>query len=597
MVPDAPTVRFDDMRRRRSTVLFGFETELRADSLGDVREVLEHAEAAARRGLWVGGFVSYEAAPAFDAGLAVCADAAPLVEVPLAWFGVFRSGVETPLDLPTGEGRSGEVAWDVEMPREEYALRVKSILDEIEMGNAYQVNLTSHLTCGAVVDPRDLYRRLLSAQQPAYASLIELGDLSVVSASPELFFEWDEVTLRSRPMKGTTGRGRWVDEDEERRRTLAESPKDRAENVMIVDLIRNDLGKVAQTGTVTVDALCELEAYPHVWQMVSDVSCRTRAGVGLVDIFDAMFPCGSVTGAPKQSAMGIIASLEAAPRGVYCGAVGLVAPSHHGVRAAFNVAIRTAVVDGATGTASFGSGGGIVADSSPEGEYRELVLKAEMLNSPVGQAFRLLETFRYTPGTSNDHIDEHLARLRRSARLLGFDVRDGLEVHLGGRLANAGESRVRLLLSRDGRVTIEVIAAPEHTIGPVRLAVDTEPVDSQSVMLFHKTTDRGIYTRRRRRHPDADDVVMINERGECTEATTANVAARFGAQWRTPALESGCLPGIERARRLASGEIVEARLTPEELRTADAVAVFNSLRGWRDAVVVDAASLASRREA
>ncbi len=578
------------MRTRRSIVLGGYESDLRAESLGDVRDVLRRAEAAARRGLWVGGFVSYEAAPAFDSGLAVHSGAAPVDDVPLAWFGLFRSAKETPLTLPPGGRRSDDVKWDVEMPREEYALRVKSILDEIETGNAYQVNLTSHLISRAAVEPRDLYRRLLYAQQPAYASLIELGDLAVVSASPELFFEWDASSLRSRPMKGTIGRGRWVSEDEAKKRELSTSRKDRAENVMIVDLIRNDLGKVARTGSVNVPVLCELEAYPHVWQMVSEVSCATRDEVAVLDIFDAMFPCGSVTGAPKQSAMGVIASMETAPRGVYCGAVGLMAPERDGVRAAFNVAIRTAVVDRARGTASFGSGGGIVADSSPENEYRELVLKSDMLRSPVGHTMRLLETFRYSPGGANDHIAQHLARLRRSAEFLGFHAGDGIDTFLAVRLANASESRVRLLLSRDGRLDVQVSAAPEVRSEPVRLAIDDDPVDSQSLMLFHKTTRRYAYTRRRRRHPQVDDVIMMNERGECTEATTANIAVLVDSRWLTPALSSGCLPGVERARRIKSGELVEERLTPDDVRSADAVAVLNSLRGWRDAVVVDLAS-------
>ncbi|HVB70040.1 MAG TPA: chorismate-binding protein [Acidimicrobiales bacterium] len=584
------------MRGRRSIILGSYETELRAETLEDVRDVLRSAEAAARRGLWVGGFVSYEAAPAFDPGLAVRCDAAPAVDVPLAWFGLFRSAAATPLKLPHGARRTDDVEWDVEMPREEYALRVKSILDEIEMGNAYQVNLTSHLTSRAAVDSRDLYRRLLHAQQPAHAALIELDDVAVVSASPELFFEWDTTTLRSRPMKGTMRRGRWTVEDEAKGQELATSPKDRAENVMIVDLIRNDLSKVARTGSVKVSALCELEAYPHVWQMVSDVSCTTRDDVGVIDIFDAMFPCGSVTGAPKQSAMGVIASLETAPRGLYCGAVGLMAPSRSGVRAKFNVAIRTAVIERARGTASFGSGGGVVADSSPEGEYRELVLKSDMLNSPVGQPIRLLETFRYTPGGANDHVDEHLARLRGSAEFLGFRLRDGLDTYLASRLVNASESRVRLLLSRNGRLDVQVTVAPDAPTKPVRLAIDDEAVDSQWVMLFHKTTRRGVYTRRRRRHRSVDDVIMVNERGECTETTTANIAVLVGSQWLTPALASGCLPGVERARRIKSGELVEARLTPDDVRSAVAVAVLNSLRGWRDAVVVDLAGRSSSRE-
>lgn len=576
-------------------VLSGFEEELRAETLDEVRDIVQRAEEVARRGLWVGGFVSYEAAPAFDPGLQVRSGDPNLLDIPLAWFGLYRECDDAPLDLLRFGRTTDDVEWDVEMPREEYALRVKSILDEIEMGNAYQVNLTSHLISPDAVDSRVLYGQLLRAQQPAYGSLIELDDLAVISASPELFFEWDGTSLRSRPMKGTMARGRWIAEDDEQRNHLATSRKDRAENVMIVDLIRNDLGKVARTGSVNVTSLCEPEAYPRVWQMVSEVRCQTRDDVDVVDIFDAMFPCGSVTGAPKQSAMGIIASLETAPRGVYCGAVGFMGPPRDGIRAQFNVAIRTVVVDRVSGAARFGSGGGIVADSNPQSEYRELVLKADMLNSPLGQPFRLLETFGYTPGGANEHVHLHLARMRQSAQFLGFFVRDDLGNVLDKRLTTVDVvARVRLLLSRSGRVDVQVTPAPEARPEPVRLVIDDEPVSSRWALLFHKTTRRVIYTQRQRRHPEADDVVMVNERGECTESTTANIAARVGSGWLTPPLSSGCLPGVERARRIESGELVEAALTPDDLHSAEAIAVLNSLRGWRAATLVGSVALPHR---
>ena len=241
----------------------------------------------------------------------------------------------------------------------------------------YQVNLTNTLVRSGAVDAQTLYRQLLLAQQPAYGSLIELDDVAIVSASPELFVEWDGTMLRSRPMKGTARRGRYQHEDEMRAAALATSAKESAENIMIVDLIRNDMGKVAEIGTVVATELRSLEAYPNVWQLVSEIQCRTRGDVTLVDIFRAMFPCGSVTGAPKQSAMEIIERLEASERGVYCGAVGLLQPANGGLRARFSVAIRTAVI--ARDAAYYGSGGGVVAESVPEIEYQEMVLKAEML--------------------------------------------------------------------------------------------------------------------------------------------------------------------------------------------------------------------------
>jgi para-aminobenzoate synthetase/4-amino-4-deoxychorismate lyase len=590
-----PRVRFDDTRANTTTTLSGFVNELRADHLDEVTRVLEGAEEAARQGSWVGGYVSYEAAPAFDRGLRVHdRDADRARRLPLAWFGVYRECVGSPLSLPRDAERSRST-WELESSEEDYRKGVALILDEIRRGNVYQVNLTSTFVNRGPVDHRALYRQLLVAQRPAYGALIELDGASIVSASPELFIDWDGARLRSRPMKGTIRRGRYEEEDEELARLLRCSSKDAAENVMIVDLIRNDLGRVAVTGSVAVTELQTLEAYPNVWQLVSEVQCATRPGTGLADIFRAMFPCGSVTGAPKQSAMGAIERLETLDRGVYCGAIGLLRPSETAPHARFNVAIRTAVIDHVGGEVRFGSGGGIVADSDPEREYEEMVVKASMLRASCARPFRLLETFRYSPGDANGHIARHLDRLKRSADFFGYRSPRALDALVAAKLASIGdEARVRLLLSRAGRLEFQSAPMPARRETPVRLAVDDEPVDSSSVMLFHKTTQRDLYVARRRRFPDADDVVLVNERAECTESTIANIAARFGENWRTPPLSSGCLPGIERGRLLDDGTLTEGVLRPADLRVADELAVFNSLRGWQRAELYGAPAAPGR---
>jgi para-aminobenzoate synthetase / 4-amino-4-deoxychorismate lyase len=584
----APTARFDNMRDRTTSILSDFESGLRADTIAEVRTVLSQAEEIARRGLWVAGFVSYECAPAFDKALEVRdRDTNWCPQLPLAWFGVFRRCTTTSLQLPLDARREGS-RWDATTSQEDYVSMVNSALREIQAGNAYQVNLTNPVVSSGLGEPRSLYRRLLTTQQPAYGALIEFDGVAIVSASPELFFDWDGSTLRSRPIKGTSRRGRWLAEDIHFASQLVGSPKERAENVMIVDLIRNDMGKVAVVGSVTVPELCALEGYPTVWQLVSEVRCQTRRDVRVIDIFDAMFPCGSVTGAPKPSAMKIIRSLEPAARGIYCGAVGLLRPALSGVDVQFNVAIRTAVVEEHSREARFGSGGGVVADSIPEFEYREMLLKSEMLNSKLDQRFRLVETFRHSPNTVASNLDRHLGRLRRSAQYFGFRVRPSLDALVLRKLAQVDyDARVRLLLSRSGRVEIHVSAAPEIRRTPVTLAIDDRPVDSQSIMLFHKTTRRTIYTERRRRHPRTDDVVLVNERGECTETTTATIAARSGSRWLTPPLSSGCLPGVERARLIEQGVLIEEKLTARQLRSADELAVINSLRGWQTAVLFD----------
>jgi para-aminobenzoate synthetase/4-amino-4-deoxychorismate lyase len=579
-----PSVRFDNMRDFTTTRLEGFDGALRADALDDVTEVLARAERAARQGRWVAGFVSYEAASAFDPGLLVhMREHDQLGRVPFAWFGMFRAGTTRPLSLPRYR-RVRTSPWTLRTHEDDYVKKVQSILDEIEVGTAYQVNLTNTLVHDGAMDPEVLYRQLLIAQQPAYGSLITLEDVAVASASPELFIDWDGGMLRSRPMKGTARRGRFSYEDESRAATLINSTKESAENVMIVDLIRNDMGKVAEIGTVAVSELRSLEAYPNVWQLVSEVQCRTRPEVTLLDIFRAMFPCGSVTGAPKQSAMEIIERLEECERGVYCGAVGLLRPASGGLHARFSVAIRTAIVAG--DTANYGSGGGVVAQSNPESEYREMALKAEMLAIAPPRPFRLLETFGYGDEHSGETLRAHLQRMRSSAMFFGFHYPEDLEARLISQLAAREErSRVRLLLSRNGEFEIQRGNAPPPRRAPVRLVIDDEPVCSESMMLFHKTTLREPYDRRRRKFPHVDDVVMINERGECTETTIANIAARVGESWFTPPLLSGCLPGIARARLIDEGVLTEAVLRPEDLRGADEIAVVNSLRGWQRATL------------
>ena len=311
---------------------------------------------------------------------------------------------------------------------------------------------------------------------------------------------------------------------------------------MIVDLIRNDMGKVAEIGTVAATELRTLEAYPNVWQLVSEIQCRTRPDVGLVDIFRAMFPCGSVTGAPKQSAMEIIERLEVSERGVYCGAIGLLQPAkgrpactiqrgHSNGRYRRSESADTAV------------GEELSLHPTPNSEYREMVLKAEMLGVESTRPFRLLETFGYGPDDSRETLRAHLERMRSSAAFFGFRCPADLEARVISGLATCDErSRIRLLLSRSGDIELQRAEAPLPRVTPVRLAIDDEPVRSESTMLFHKTTLRNPYDRRRRKFPHADDVVMINERGECTETTIANIAARVGGAWITPPLSSGCLP-------------------------------------------------------
>jgi para-aminobenzoate synthetase/4-amino-4-deoxychorismate lyase len=463
---------------------------------------------------------------------------------------------------------------------------VATVREHIAAGDTYQCNLTDRLRTTVGGDAQALYARLALAQRGAYNAYLDLGRHVVASASPELFFEWAGDEVRTRPMKGTAPRGRTTAEDAQQTHLLRTSAKERAENLMIVDLLRNDLGRIADVGSVRVDELFSLERYPTVWQMTSQVSARIQPGIGLLDLFRALFPCGSVTGAPKRRTMQLIDALEPSPRGIYCGAVGLVAPPTAPFRARFNVAIRTVVLDRPSGRAVYGAGGGITWDSDAGRERAELHAKAAVLAHDVTE-HQLLETLAFEPATGPRNLDRHLARMADSAGWLGFrferaEVLATLREALAGRTDPA---RVRVLLSRAGRVTVELQPLPPVDGGPVRLALDDEPVDAGSPWLQHKTTRRDVYAAAALRHPEADDVVLLNERGEVTETTVANLAVRLDGRWCTPPTSSGCLPGVERGRLLGLGVLEERVLDATDLLAAEDLAVLSSLRGWRSATL------------
>jgi para-aminobenzoate synthetase/4-amino-4-deoxychorismate lyase len=411
----------------------------------------------------------------------------------------------------------------------------------------------------------------------------------VLSASPELFFRIDGDRITTRPMKGTAPRGRWLAEDEEIRDRLLASAKDHAENAMIVDLLRNDLGRISVAGRVDWGELFHAERYETVWQLTSTIRADLRPGLGLTDAFRALFPSGSVTGAPKVATMRAIAQLEDSPRGVYCGAIGYLGPPGSGEpRAVFNVAIRTVVVDTASWLAEYGVGGGVTFDSSASGEYAEILAKARVL-AAVRPAFALFETLRWDAAAGFAHLPEHLARMEASAAYFGFPFEPAeAAAVLEKAVAEHGESqaRVRLQLELAGGLAAEIGDLDPETREPVRVALDTEPVDPADVWLFHKTTRRGPYDRRRERRPDVDDLVLVNVRGEVTETTIANLAVRLGERWFTPPREAGLLPGTFREVLVRDGELAERPITVEELRTAEGIALVSSVRGWREAVLV-----------
>ena len=563
---------------------------LQATRPDEVPAVLDAAEAAAVRGLWVAGMVAYEAAPGLDPALRVRSRDArdPFRELPLAWFAMFEGRQETTLPEPPSEGAPSAAVWEPSIDRGAYDAAIARIHEHIAAGDTYQVNYTLRLRARVDGDARGLYRDLCFAQHGRYASYLDLGRFRVLSASPELFFRIDDGRIVTKPMKGTAPRGRWAAEDESAVAALIGSAKERAENAMIVDLLRNDLGRVAREGSVTWGDVFEAERYDTVWQLTSTVAADLDPRTSLAQVFRALFPSGSVTGAPKVSTMRIVAELEDSPRGVYCGAIGFLAPSGHpGPRARFSVAIRTVVQEAETGLAGYGVGGGITWDSAAAAEYDEILAKARVLTAGR-PPFRLLETLVHDPVTGYRRLSHHLARLRDSATFFGFGLNSGaVTAALDREAARFPDkaARVRLLVDRRGRV--EAGAAPlPVSIEPVRLAIDREhPIDPSDVSLFHKTTLRSRYEDAAGRFPDADDVVLVGPGDEVTETTIANLAVKLGGRWWTPPLEAGLLPGCERAALLDEGALAERRISVDDLQRAEEVAVLSSVRPWRRAVL------------
>ena len=566
---------------------------VRAESMEQVGPCLERIESLAEQGLYAAGFVSYEAAPAFDSALRVC----PRTKdgPPLLWFGIYER-VEriAPRDVP--EGVDPELApldWSPSISESGYREALGSIREHLRVGDCYQVNFTFRLRTDFSVDPWDYFRTVCRDQPPAHAAFVRLPNWAACSFSPERFFALDGEEIVSEPMKGTRPRGRTLEDDLALAGELGRSPKDRAENVMITDMVRNDLGRIAETGSVEVDDLCRVEKHATVWQMVSTVRARTKRS--LTDIFAALFPPASITGAPKAASMGIIADLESDPRGLYTGCIGYVGPkasrsasgSKPELRAAFNVAIRTVLVDQRRNRAEYGVGGGIVWDSDARGEYAECRTKAEVLHRRTPE-FRLLETMLWTPEHGYVLLERHLARLGASAEYFDFPldvqlIRDRLDVLSSG--FGQKSQMVRLLLDKDGVVALEHLPPPSPSSVPLRVTLASSAVDSSDIFLYHKTSHRHIYAQALAANPGFDDVLLQNERGELTESTRANLAiSQDGVLW-TPPIRCGLLGGTMRAEMVERGELKERVLRPEDLRGAERVILVNSVRGMYDVVV------------
>ena len=554
-----------------------------ADSPGDVPRLLDEVEQQTRaRGCHAVGYLTYEAGAAY--GLRVGPSDSRL---PLAAFALFPSSIVSTTN-PPARSESPAVGrprptWD----RASYVERFDRIKRHIADGDTYQVNCTFALEAPFHGEARALFGALVRSQRGRYSAWLRVGDIAICSASPELFLSRRGHRLVSRPMKGTARRGRTTAEDAAAVEALRRSGKERAENVMIVDMVRNDLGRIARVGSVEVLRLFEAEKYPTVWQMTSEVACDSAASLG--EIMAAMFPSASITGAPKARTMEIIAALEDRPRGIYTGTIGYVAPNGD---ATFNVAIRTALVDTARESLTFGVGSGVVWDSNGEAEYEECLLKGGVLTA-MAPDFELLETLAWAPEGGYARLDRHLKRLAQSA--IYFDIgyqAAAARAALDRAIAGATEpQRVRLLVSEGGVTRSEsTILVP--TVEPVRVRLAQTPIDSSDRFLFHKTTRRAVYESRL--ESDVDDVLLWNERGELTESTIANIVLELDGVLVTPPVEAGLLAGVEREELLDAGRVVEETVSVDDLARATGLWLVNSVRGWRRAVVVERAARSVR---
>ncbi len=528
------------------------------------------------QGLMAAGFVSYEAAAAFDAALVTHEDGSGF---PLLWFALYHQG--QPVAWPASGCDLPDLSWESSISPETYRAAIEQIHRYIAAGDTYQVNFSYRRWAPFAGPLWPLFAQLAADDAPEFGAYLNIGDWEIGSLSPELFFRRDGELLSSMPMKGTIGRGLSADEDRLQGSRLHFSAKDRAENVMIVDMVRNDLGRIARPGTVRVAAPFAVRRYPTLWQMTTTVTAQVHAS--LTDIFAALFPAASITGAPKARTMTLIRELETTPRCIYTGAIGWLRPDG---RCQFNVAIRTLLYDRRQQRLEYGVGGGITADSSSAGEWEETRVKSLVCTRAMPE-FSLLETLAWRPDSGFFLLEEHLQRLQDSAEYFAFpcDI-DALRQQLMAAVAEGSNPgcQLRVLLDRAGSLHIETHPLPPPSDRPLRLVLAQAPVDANNRFLYHKTTLRQVYAQARATaDPRADDVLLYNQARELTETTISNLVLTLDGRRYTPPLRCGLLPGTLRHHLLETGAIEERILPIDCLARAEAITLINSVRGQMEA--------------
>lgn len=555
-------------------------------NLNDIEPSLNKIEKMIKKGFFAAGFLSYEAGFAFQ----------PIIrqkqsyDFPLLWFGIFKRPLifdHQNIEFIDSNRQNNYSINDIkaEVPEKQYINSIEKIKRQIEKGYTYQVNRTFKLNFSLKGSVSSLYMNLVKKQSASYSAFIRIGKQYILSFSPELFFKKEKGLINVKPMKGTIGRGRFLKEDIENIEHLYNCPKNRSENIMILDLLRSDLGRVSKTGTVKTIKLFEIEKYESLFQMTSTAKAETKQSVALLDLFEAMFPSGSVTGAPKIRTMQIINDIEKVPRGIYAGSIGFITPEKNCV---FNVAIRTLLLDPSSGKGEMGIGSGIVYDSNPKKEYEECLLKAKFLTDKH-ENFRLIETILWEPVHGYALIKLHMQRLSESAAYFNYRYDKNYIIKLLNNVSknfNKNQKhRVRLLLNKDGSLDINYSMLDQESVGRT-IAISSIKTNSADKWLYHKTTNRRLYDSEYDRYKKLGffDVIFKNKKGQITEGAISNIFIRKNDIFYTPPLECGVLSGVYRRHLLSERKysIKEKILYYEDILNADSIVVTNAIRGMVD---------------
>jgi len=581
----APCVILDDPRTGRRLRFAEPVAIIEAHTEAEVHAALDALETARRSGKYAAGYFSYELGYLLEPRLR--RHLWTRAGLPLLWFGIFDEAKEIPDTAPdpllqAPRAYSGPLAheWD----ESAYRARFDRVAEFIAAGDIYQANLSFRARFPFLGDAHALFERLREQAGAAHCAFVDDGQRHILSLSPELFFELSaNGLLTTRPMKGTAPRGADTATDAALRERLHVSPKDRAENLMIVDLLRNDLGRIAEVGSVRLRELFAVETYPTLHTLVSTIEAQMRGDVCVADIVRALFPCGSVTGAPKIRAMEIIRELETGPRGVYCGAIGHFAPDGS---AKFNVAIRTLTIE--DGQGELGIGGGVVFDSRSDDEYAECLLKARYYER-ARRPMQLIETLGYSRSSGIARLDRHLARLAASARAFGIAFDSKTARAAIGNAAHGEALRLRVTLDEEGRLEVHSAALASPPAGLWRYAISPVRVASGDLLLRHKTNWRGLYESefaRLAQETGCDEVLFLNEHGRFAEGSRTNLFILLDGRLATPPLAEGVLDGCLRRELLEWGRCIERELSPREMAAAEKIFLGNSLRGLIHAVPV-----------